>query len=109
MTDKIYCVENLTFLTKQEIEERYDEVDWKNLRVGYSDETGWREEPIEVFEIGENLGMAFGRKWFIALNSTGQIGILFIKYPPEFPGCNWHFYTDIKELVRDIIANQNSF
>ena len=106
--DKVYCIEKLTFKTKEEVEKQYDEVDWKNLQVTYYDEAKdeWTIAPINVFELLEVLGTAFNRKWFIASDITGKIGILFVKYPPEIPGCNWYFYQSIKELIKDIIANQ---
>ena len=109
MAQEIYCVENLVFEKKEELENRYSEVNWNNLTVGYADEdtNEWVTETIHVFEIIQFLGRAFSRKWFIARDKvTGEVGILFVRDPQELPNKNWYFYLSIRELAKDIIANQ---
>jgi len=102
-------VENIWFENRDELEKKYDEVDWVTLTVGYADESKgeWITETIHVFEIIQFLGRAFSRKWFIARDKvTGEVGILFVRDPQELPNKNWYFYLSIRELAEDIIANQ---
>jgi len=109
MAQEIYCVENIWFEKKEELENKYNKVNWSNLTVEYADEDTDKQvtETIHVFEIIQFLGRAFSRKWFIARDKvTGEVGILFVRDPQELPNKNWYFYLSIRELAEDIIANQ---